>query len=243
MARSISKGFKPETIAKIISQLKEETAAYVSRIMAGENVWVSISSGNRKIGRVLNVSLAPILTCGDGCKFCKSFCYDVKACLQYGNVRKSRARNTALAIHNRKEFFRQIKCKLERTRNTFFRWHVSGDILDADYFDNMVQLAIAFPQITFWTYTKQYHIVNKWIDENGQLPENLHVMFSQWKVKTETGRIIPIPFPNPHNMPVFTVRFEEEEIPQMFKCPGNCDICKSNHCGCIAGQSTYNDAH
>ena len=243
MARSINQGYKPETLSKIIRQLKDEIAAQVERITAGQFTKVAISTGNRKIGRVLNVSLAPIITCGDGCKECKCYCYDVKACLQYGNVRNARARNTALAIHNRKEFFGQIVAKLSRTRNQFFRWHVSGDILDSDYFGNMVRIAEEFPAITFWTYTKQYAVVNRWIDENGNLPANLHIMFSQWKVRTESGKIIPIPFPNPHNMPVFTVRFEEEEIPQMFKCPGNCDICKSNHCGCIAGQSTYNDAH
>ena len=244
MAKSISQGFKPETIARIISDLKDGIKRYTERIIDGEPVQVCISHGNRKIGRVMNVSLAPIITCGTGCTHCKSFCYDIKACLQYANVRNARAKNTALALTDRESFFGQIDSKLQRSRCLFFRWHVSGDILDYDYFSRMVALARTYPNITFWTYTKKYHIVNKWINENGKLPDNMHVMFSQWKLKDESGNIIPIPFPNPHNMPIFTVRFEEEAIPvDMFRCPGNCDVCKANHCGCIAGQSTYNDAH
>ena len=108
----------------------------------------------------------------------------------------------------------------------------------------MVRIAKTYKHFIFWTYTKQYHIVNKWIAENGQLPENMCVMFSQWKVEDENGNIIAIPFSNPYKMPVFTVRFQEESIPQnMFKCPGNCNICKEHKTGCIGKMDTYNDAH
>lgn len=245
MSKSINQGFKPETIAKITAELARTINFYKDAIHAGKTFRLCISEGNSKIGRVLNVSLAPIVTCGDACKLCKSLCYDVKACLQYKNVRDARARNTALAMLNRDEYFSRIADRISRKRsNFFFRWHVAGDILDADYFDRMIQIARQFPQWTFWTYTKQYNIVNKWIDENGKLPDNLHIMFSQWKIKLDNGQIIAVPLPNPHSLPIFTVVFEEEEFPaDYFHCPGNCDVCKENHLGCIAGMNTANGAH
>jgi len=245
MAKSIKNGFKQETIARITSALADLVRDYEQAARDGKCVPISISTGNEKIGKVMNVSLAPILTCGNACKLCKNLCYDVKACLQYENVRKARARNTVLAIHYRKKYFDQIIKRIQRRKkNFFFRWHVAGDILDLDYFENMIAIARMFPEWTFWTYTKQYHIVNKWIDENGQLPDNLHIMFSQWKIKLDNGQIIAVPLPNPHNLPIFTVVFEEEEFPaDYFHCPGNCDVCKENHLGCIAGMNTANGAH
>ena len=244
-AKSIVKGFKDETIEKLLHVLLALIEIYRKMIIKGIALKVSISDGNKKIGRVMNVSLAPIVTCGSMCKYCKRHCYDIKACLQYENVRIARAKNTALAKYARQEFFDQIDKKLKnRKANFFFRWHVSGDILDGEYLNSMIQLATKYQYITFWTYTKKYAIVNRWISENGNLPQNLHIMFSQWKVKTDDGQIKAIPFPNPYNMPIFTVRFNEEEPPKnMFKCAGNCDFCKVHRCGCIAGQDTYNDAH
>lgn len=244
-AKSILQGFKNETLKKVVTALRAAIDHYKTEIENGKELKVSIPAGNVKLGRVMNVSLAPVIACGAMCKHCIRLCYDLKACLQYINVLLARGRNTALALYNRPEYFAQIeKAIAKRKKNYYFRWHVGGDILDADYFENMVRIAAKYPHFKFWTYTKKYSIVNNWVKENGDLPDNLCIMFSQWKTKTENGDIIAIPFPNPYKMPVFTVRFAEEEKPaNMFKCPGNCDICKANNTGCIGKQDTYNDAH
>ena len=107
-AKSIVKGFKDETIKKVIAMLKTAIEHYRKELEKGTFLKVSISTGNIKIGHVMNVSLAPILTCGEMCKYCLRHCYDIKACLQYPNVLLARARNTALALYNRKEYFAQI---------------------------------------------------------------------------------------------------------------------------------------
>ena len=101
------KGFKAETIKKIVDSLKKLVAFFLAILNNGGFVRLVISAGNSKIGRCMNVSLAPIITCGN-CGKCKNFCYDVKACLQYENVRKARAKNTALFLYSRDEFFRQL---------------------------------------------------------------------------------------------------------------------------------------
>ena len=51
---------------------------------------------------------------------------------------------------------------------------------------------------------------------------------------------------NPYKMPVFTCKMPNEDnkrFKKMFKCPGNCDICKSNNRGCIKGENVYTDLH
>lgn len=244
-AKSVKSGFKPETLKKLVIVLNALIKFYLKTLA----VWhVRISGGNRKIGLVMNVSLAPIITCGKMCKHCRGLCYDIKACLQYVNVRIARAINTALALYDMPRYFAEIEAAINRRRvNKYFRWHVAGDIISAEYFAMMVEIARRHPDFIFWTYTKQYALVNAYIAAHGNskeaaIPANLHIMFSEWKI-VKNDKVIAIPFPNPYGMPIFTIRFAEEEIPNLFKCPGNCDFCKQHICGCIAGQSTYNDAH
>lgn len=242
--KSITKGFKAETIQKAIDLQTIAINHYMRQLKKGIKLKIAVSKDNRKIGKVINVSQAPIITCGKNAKYCKHFCYDLKAVLQYPSTLLARARNTAIARFDLNEYFNQIEDVLQRRqKNFYFRWHVGGDIPSGLYFAKMVELANKYPHFVFWTYTKKYWIVNHWIKVNGQLPNNLTVMFSQWKERDESGNIKAIPFDNPYNMPIFTVRFDEEEKPNLYKCPGNCDICKQLNRGCIAGESTYNDAH
>ena len=143
---------------------------------------VSISMGNKKIGRVMNVSLAPILTCAN-CSECLKLCYDIKANIQYGNVLKARARNTVLALEYMDRYFQGIRYALaKRRKNKYFRWHVGGDIPNYKYFCEMVEIAKEQPDFTFWTYTKNYGIVNLYVQKCGRaaIPENLTIMFSEW---------------------------------------------------------------
>lgn len=226
--------YKAETIRKVICLAKAEEKNLSS--VPVENIKMCISTGNRKIGKVMNISLMPVLTCGN-CKECKHLCYDIKACIQYpGTVINARMRNTVLVKRDREEFFKRIDSAIgRRKKNKFFRWHVAGDILDIDYFNRMVNIARNHPDFTFWTYTKMYDIVNRWIDENGALPGNLSVMFSEWR---------GMPMDNPHGMPEFRVVFKDDPVkPVGHYCPGNCDICKELHRGCPVGETTYCNEH
>ena len=215
-----------------------------SRLESGDinNIKMCISNGNRKIGKVMNVSLMPVLSCGN-CKECMKYCYDIKACLQYPEtVINARMRNYVICCADRRRYFDEIDSRMNRRRlNKYFRWHVAGDILDADYFNEMVENARRHPDFVIWTYTKMYSIVNEWIAANGPLPSNFHVMFSEWD---------GMPMDNPHNMPVFTCKLKAgnknrpaESFEKMHKCPGNCDICKAAGRGCVAGEDTYADEH
>ena len=234
-----AKGFKPETVKNIVTKLNAKNREYKKDLENGKDIKLVISSGNSKIGKCMNVSLAPIITCGN-CKECKCFCYDVKACLQYTNVLNARTKNTALFRYNRQEFFRQLWERMSRKKtNKYLRFHVSGEIVDLEHFALMVETAKRFPDFIIWTYTKMYWIVNEYIRQNGGtkdcIPANFTVMFSEWN---------GLPIDNPYEMPVFRCVYPEEKKPNnCMKCPGNCDTCKENKIGCPYGMSSYVELH
>lgn len=234
--------YKPESIKKLLGLIREKETFYDN--IPFTEIKMSISNGNSKIGKVMNVSLPPIRTCAN-CKECRNFCYDIKACLQYpDHVLDARMRNLAVLKQNRTEYFNRIEWKISRRKkNKYFRWHVAGDIVDLDYFANMVRIAVNYPDFIFWTYTKNYKVVNQFCDMYGRnaIPGNFHIMFSEWD-GTELN--------NPYGLPVFTCKLKDgnknhsvEYFYSLFKCPGNCDICKANNTGCIAGMNTYADEH
>ena len=232
-----------------LEKLSTHFAAAISRYDAYDvsGIKACISAGNRKIGRVMNVSLPPVITCHN-CKECKHFCYDIKACLQYSNtVVDARIRNYMILKKDRDEYFRRIDAAMNRRRrNKFFRWHVAGDIVDADYFRRMVENARRHPDFIIWTYTKNYNVVNEFVAENGgnrrvAIPANFIVMFSEWD---------GMPLVNPYDFPVFTCKLKNgnknhpvEYFAALYRCPGNCDACKAARRGCIGGESTYCDEH
>ena len=234
--------YKKESISKLFSLARACKEKYMN--CKASEIKICISNGNRKIGRVMNVSLMPIMTCHN-CQECKYYCYDVKACLQYPNtVIDARIRNTVLLQLDREEYFNRIQIAISRRRlHKYFRWHVAGDIPDFDYFVHMVEIAREFPDFVFWTYTKHYSVINSYCDTYSKenIPENLHVMFSEWD---------GMPLVNPYNFPVFTCKMKDgnrnhkpEYFDALYKCPGNCDLCKEYKLGCIGGMSTYCDEH
>ena len=236
------KGFMDHMIQKYDEMTPEQIRA----------IGTAISEGNGKIGRVLNVSLPAIIAChnchtADGCDGCAYYCYDVKDCYRHGykddnQTFAARARNYVLATKYRDAYFEAIdKAMSARRKNKYFRWHVAGDILDYDYFCRMMDNARRHPDFKIWTYTKCYAYVNRWIRENGPLPDNFKCMFSAWDGMT---------FLNPWNLPLFACKLEKgnrdltaDDFKTMYKCPGNCDICKAVNRGCIAGENTYADEH
>lgn len=224
-----------ESLKKAVEALKAAMddfmkAPYVS-------MRLHISKGNRKIGQTHNFSIAPVLTCAN-CSRCKHYCYDLKAVLQYPNVLKARAENTAMMLQDMDGTFAQIDNYISRQKaHKYFRWHVSGDILSVEYFDHMVRIARKHPDWVFWTYTKAYTYVNTWLHDNGRdsLPKNLSVMFSVWN---------GMACPNPFGMPTFTCIMEGMEPENgSWPCPGNCESCLRSGHGCPFGESSHVPLH
>lgn len=182
---------------------------------------LSISPGNKKMGAIPSVSLPPVITCPAGCP-CSKKCYAAKLCRIYPTVKKAYQNNLDLLTHDWDEYWHQLRQATKTTR--YFRFHVSGDIPNKGYFKEMVITARQNPGTHFLAFTKQYETVNNYIDIMGKLPENLHVIFSEWDGLT---------VPNPHNLPTAAVIFKgSEPAPDWKICGGNCTECACQGVGC-----------
>lgn len=184
---------------------------------------VTISDGNSKMGKVASVSLLPLLTCPKVAKeTCGKKCYAKKLCMLRPSVLNAYAKNTAIqkiAIH---AYFKAIDNAMKKVR--FFRFHVSGDIPNKKYFSFMVKTANKNKHCEVLVFTKQFKIVNNFIENGGTIPENMHILFSGWtNLKPD----------NPYNLPETIVYSKTEEIkPDWILCGGNCLNCAvhKTHC-------------
>ena len=206
-----------------------------------ENAHVKFSYDNRKTGALVpSVSLIPCADCPN-CKACMHGCYDVRNVCFQKTVQKARANNSALFKQDPEKYFAEI---LERCRALrFFRWHIGGDIKSHIYFRNMVRIAEKTPFCHHLAFTKNFVVVNDWIDNVGPLPENMHVIFSDWKDIDW--------FDNPHNLPVSSPLWADGSrgphcTDDAIMCEGDCSACAAVCGGCWGakkGQTILFEAH
>jgi hypothetical protein len=117
-------------------------------------------------------------------------------------------------------YFRAIADYLARHPSRFFRWHVSGDVVDARYWEGMLSLAYGCPQTRFLAFTKRVDILSP--DVVDVVPENLSLVISAWP-----GFDIPQGFAQ--RFPIAWMRDRRDPDPRIpagaLECPGNCESC------------------
>ena len=205
----------------IVDKFNAALKAAREEVAAGSITSVTISRGNVKMGAVPSVSTLPFITCPGRCQgTCSGVCYAAKIANMRSSVLKSYARNTALAMMKPDLYWMGIRYAIAGSR--YFRFHVSGDILNVSYFAEMVRAAQDNPHCSILAFTKRYEIVNAWIDANGDLPKNLHILFSGW----EDMEVI-----NPHNLPETNV-YDDQPREEWLLCGGNCFECGCRGVGC-----------
>lgn len=185
---------------------------------------INITQSNTKLGGFIpQVNLPPIITCRKNCP-CASLCYARKGNFAYANVKESHKENLEAYRADANNFFETIKDFLTSGMviYKYFRWHSSGDIVDARYFEGMVEVAKAAPNTKFLAFTKKFEIVNDYLAAGNELPENLHVVFSTWDKGFKVD--------NPYGLPMTYVSFKDKsknaEIPPLaIPCTGKCDKC------------------
>ena len=210
-----------ENIQKLVNALKDAKELYSTD---PEKYHVSISTDNNKVN-FDSVSILPFLFCPACAKeTCGVECYAFAMALNeyHGGVVKAWAMNTAILQLDPVKYWEEISDAVNGQR--FFRFHVSGEIVNREYFENMIKIARDNPKTDILCFTKQYEIVNSWIDKNGALPDNLHVLFSAWEDKI---KII-----NPHNLPVTDVLNDTDPANDKIICGGNCFFCACRGVGC-----------
>jgi len=178
---------------------------------------LKVSDRNSKLGKIPNLSLSPVKSCGN-CEQCKTTCYALKAYRMYPSVRNAWDNNLDLARNNPEIFFADLDTYLEKKKPKFFRWHVSGDIINLAYFSNMITIANNHPDTKFLCFTKMYGTVNRVLSHT-EKPDNLAVVFSVWP---------GLPFYNDHNLPLAFCQdgTETRHIGNDYlECPGYCETC------------------
>lgn len=182
---------------------------------------IKISTTNTKLGyQIPSVSLPPQCSCRADAP-CSKGCYGKKGNFTFKNVQEAHLSNYELYKQNPASYFDEIVSYLNDSLITYkyFRWHTVGDIVDANYFKGMIDVAKRCPQIKFLCFTKKFDIVNNC---NEEIPSNLRVIFSAWSKAFKVD--------NPHNYPVAYVFFRKAEmnpnIPDLaLPCSGHCPEC------------------
>ena len=187
---------------------------------------VHISTSISKLGTAIpTVNLPAVLTCRSDAP-CKKYRYACKGNFRFKNVIKSLENNLNTYLNNPDIFFGTIDMQLQAIPYRYFRWFSSGDIVNAEFFERMVALANKHTATKFLCFTKKFEIVNAWIEKNGDLPDNLIVVFSNWG---------DFRCDNPYNLPTSWVEFKKEkyDIPEdAIQCNGYCGDCVNTGCSC-----------
>ena len=193
-----------------------------------DGVSIHISTGNNKLGAIMNISLPPVVTCHN-CGSCKKYCYAVRTYNRFTSTAASWNENYLLFLTDPVTYFEEISAAVKTQR--FFRWHVSGDIVNEKYFAGMIRVALENPKCEFLAFTKAYQIVNAAIAAGAVIPSNLHILFS-----AAPG----VDMPNPYRLPECHVNFADQAAntyhggaEYVHHCGGNCTECAVNGCGCF----------
>jgi len=63
-------------------------------------------------------------------------------------------------------------------KDTYFRWHDSGDLQGLDHLEKIAQVCDATPHTMHWLPTREYGMVKEYIDKHGLAPANLTIRLS-----------------------------------------------------------------
>ena len=140
----------------------------------------------------------------------------------YRGVRIAYNRNYEILKEDRDLYFSQVAAAA--MISGFFRFHVSGDIIDPDYLDRMCKTARKCKNTRFLAFTKNYEDVNVYF-ETHKKPRNLKLIFS---LPFDGSKI-----ETPHNLPTASVILKGTEPDKNWKiCGGNCTECACRGVGC-----------
>ena len=184
-----------------------------------------ISKTNTKLsGQIPSVNLPAIKTCRHDAP-CAHLCYATRGNFTFPNVKKSHLDNLAHFIAHPDAYFNDIIAELSGlVTYKYFRWHSSGDIVNADYLRGMVKVAKKLKSIKFLCFTKKFEIINNYLASGEKLPKNLKIVFSAWDKNFKVD--------NPFNLPMTYVYFKDKkmnpEIPELsIPCVGKCFECQA----------------
>lgn len=198
---------------------------------------VKISPGNSKMGAIPSVSLPAGSTCPKNAP-CYGKCYARRLERFRKTVHESYVQNYEILKSDPETYWREVEAAV--MMNRYFRFHVAGDIPDADYLEHMIGIAKRNPHCEILCFTKKYGIVNDYISgawleidrgpsalpSDVPIPPNLHLIFSAWR---------GFEMENPWNLPEAHVVYKDGTTTaraNAIPCGGNCTNCAKTNGGC-----------
>lgn len=146
--------------------------------------------------------------------------------MRYKSVKESWFNNLKILKTDPTQYWREVEAAIMLER--VFRFHVSGDIVDADYFKKMIEVSSRNTHCQIICFTKKFDIVNDFLINGGSIPENLHLIFSGWRGLTMN---------NPFKLPECHVMFRNGETTASDGakyCSGNCTECFLENKNCFS---------
>lgn len=165
-------------------------------------------------------------------------CYALKGNYRLANVKKAQERRlNGLKDTRFVEAFVIVltnlynKTRAKRTlpdgsviKENRFRWHDAGDLQDIEHLQKIVDIAIKTPFLNHWLPTREYGIVNQWMERKPQgFPSNLTVRMSAVMVGDDMSK-------TPMGLPYSTVGVDYSTT--LFQCSapkqqGQCKDCSA----------------
>lgn len=227
----------------------------------GRNVWsFSTNPGNSEIILKSGVIVSNHVGTCQNCRACfggdhAGECYAEREMRQYKETAAAYTRNTAILREDPAAVYEAMRDALQKAKNSkrakmpkLFRVNESGDFTPEEV-EIFRRLALEFPEVTFFTYTKHTEMVHdarERLQASGQQwPANYVIRASQWRDADGVETV-----PNPDNLPTF--HYDDgthEDVRNMPHCPAvkpdgtrtgkTCDACTLCANGKIHNMAVY----
>ena len=173
-----------------------------------------LSRGNKKLPTTtLIFNLPSGKTCPGSTAQCRKHCYSKKSERMYPNVLPFRMNNWQLSKQD--NFVEVISEEIKRSRTVkTIRCQESGDFYSPSYYNKWITIARAFPELTFYAYTKVVTLGSIARPANFILilSDDAQVFKDKWHHFTGVAKVAP----------------KGAAQPGWFTCPGSCKTC--NYC-------------
>lgn len=130
-------------------------------------------------------------SCQGCCDGCEKYCYAIHGAQQHHNaVMPSTIKNLMIYRLDPQRFKQEIEnqlssWKVKEGQDKVFRWHSSGEIEDYAYLEMMMEIAKKYPDVHFYSYTKRFKMVEKYLDKHQTFPANFVMNLSVWEDNLE----------------------------------------------------------
>ena len=134
---------------------------------------MKLSTGNTKLGRIVNWNLPVVTTCRHPSPWCFEHCYAKKGRYGFPNTQNLYRENYQAS--KRENFADLMRAMLLKAKAEVVRVHCSGDFYDQAYLDEWLEIARTLPDLNFFAFTKSYDLDFSLRPENFTIRESTDI--------------------------------------------------------------------